>query len=60
MQLNRIRVSEDVDQKLRQLKAKTGLTPNLICRIGFCLSLKEPLISDPTAYDEKSSREFNR
>jgi DNA sulfur modification protein DndE len=60
MQLNRIRVSEDVDQKLRQLKAKTGLTPNLLCRIGFCLSLKEPTAPDPLAYDEKSVREFNR
>lgn len=60
MQLNRLRVSEDVDQKLRQLKSKLGLTPNLICRLGFCLSLREPGIPDPSAYDEKSNREFNR
>jgi DNA sulfur modification protein DndE len=60
MQLNRIKVSEDVDQKLKQLKAKTGLTPNLLCRIGFCLSLREPGIPDPYAYDENSNREFNR
>ena len=60
MHLNRIKVSEDVDQKLKQLKARTGLTPNLLCRIGFCLSLKESEIPDPSAYDEKSNREFNR
>jgi len=60
MQTNRIRVSEDVDQKLKQLKARTGLTPNLLCRIGFCLSLKEPDIPDPDSYDERSNREFNR
>jgi len=60
MQLNRIKVSEDVDQKLKNLKAKTGLTPNLLCRIGFCLSLNEVEIPDPNSYDEKSNREFNR
>lgn len=60
MELNKIKVSEDVDQKLRQLKARTGLTPNLLCRIGFCLSLREPAIPNPLAYDEKSNREFNR
>jgi DNA sulfur modification protein DndE len=60
MLLDKIKVSEDVDQKLRQLKARTGLTPNLLCRIGFCLSLREPSVPDPSAYDEKSNREFNR
>lgn len=60
MQLNRIRVSEEVDQRLRSLKAKTGLTPNLLCRIGFCLSLREPTVPNPEDYPEGSSREFNR
>lgn len=60
MQINRLRVSEDVDQKLRSLKAKTGLTPNLLCRVGFCLSLNEIEIPDPRAYNEKSNRELNR
>jgi len=60
MQLNRIRVSEEVDQRLRSLKGKTGLTPNLLCRIGFCLSLREPAIPSSKDYDEGSAREFNR
>jgi DNA sulfur modification protein DndE len=60
MQLNRIRVSEEVDQRLRSLKAKTGLTPNLLCRVGFCLSLREPTIPNPEDYKEGSTREFNR
>jgi DNA sulfur modification protein DndE len=60
MLLNKIKVSEDVDQKLKQLKSRTGLTPNLLCRIGFCLSLRENGIPDPSKYDEKSNREFNR
>ncbi len=60
MQLNRIRVCEQADNRLRQLKARTGLTPNLLCRIGFCLSLREPTVPNPEDYDENSPREFNR
>lgn len=60
MQLNRIRVSEKADNYLRNLKAKTGLTPNLLCRIGFCLSLRQPTAPNPEEYDEEGFREFNR
>jgi DNA sulfur modification protein DndE len=60
MQLNKIRVCEEADNKLRQLKGRTGLTPNLLCRIGFCLSLREPTIPNPSAYHNESQREFNR
>jgi DNA sulfur modification protein DndE len=60
MQLNRIHVSEEVDQRLRSLKAKTRLTPNLLCRIGFCLSLREPMVPNLKDYGEDSAREFNR
>lgn len=58
--LNRIYVGEKVDIRLRQLKAKTGLTPNLLCRLGLCLSLEEPGIPDPSLYDDGHVREFNR
>ena len=58
--LNRIYVGEKVDVRLRQLKGRTGLTPNLLCRLGFCLSLEEPGIPDPTLYADKNAREFNR
>jgi DNA sulfur modification protein DndE len=46
--------------RLRNLKARTGLTPNLLCRIGFCLSLAEPTIPDPKLYIDGQAREFNR
>lgn len=59
MQLNRVRVSEQADNALRSLKARTGLTPNLLCRIGFCLSLREPIPPDLNDYDQ-NGREFNR
>ncbi len=60
MTLNRIYVNEEVDQRLRIMKARTGLTPNLLCRLGFCLSLAEPGVPDPTLYPEGQAREFNR
>lgn len=46
--------------KLRNLKARTGLTPNLLCRLGFCLSLAEPSAPDPALYADGQAREFNR
>ncbi len=60
MNLNRIRVSADADNRLRHLKARTGLTPNLLCRLGFCLSLQEPTVPNRNDYDSESPREFNR
>ncbi len=60
MALNRIYVGKEVDLRLRNLKARTGLTPNLLCRLGFCLSLAEPGIPDPQLYTDGQAREFNR
>jgi len=57
---SRIYIGKDVDLRLRNLKARTGLTPNLLCRLGFCLSLSEPGIPDPQLYADGPAREFNR
>lgn len=56
---NRLRLSDELTYRLRNLKGRTGLTPNLLCRIGFCLSLDEARIPDPDRYDEDGP-EFNR
>lgn len=60
MKLSRLRVCQEVDQRLVSLKARTGLTPNLLCRIGFCLSLNDPSVPNPSAYPPDSDRELNR
>ena len=60
MSFSRLYVSEDVDNKLRVLKMRTGLLPNLLCRMGFCLSLSEPGIPDVQLYSDTQAREFNR
>lgn len=59
MNVNKIVLSSEASERLKQLKAKTGLTPNILSRIGFCLSLSEPGIPDVNLYPEED-REFNR
>jgi DNA sulfur modification protein DndE len=60
MRLNRLRFCEEADQRLRFLKSRTKITPNLLCRVGFCLSLNEPGVPDSAHYPEDSQREINR
>jgi DNA sulfur modification protein DndE len=38
---HRIRVSERATARLKFLKSKTGLTPNILCRLAFVLSARE-------------------
>jgi len=59
MKLNRIILSTEASDRLKQLKAKTGLAPNVLSRLGFVLSLSEPSIPEPDRYPEQD-REFNR
>ena len=59
MKLTKVRLTQEASSRLRALAGKTSLTPNLLCRIGFCLSLREPSLPDPDDYPEED-REFNR
>jgi DNA sulfur modification protein DndE len=59
MKITKLRLTKDASNRLRFLAGKTGLTPNLLCRIGFCLSLSEPKIPNPREFPEED-REFNR
>lgn len=59
MKLNRIHLSEDSRHKLSVLKGRTGLLPNVLCRLGFSLSLLEPSTPKPENYPTDGS-EFNR
>ena len=38
---NRIRISETSTARLRYLKSKTGLTPNILARFAFALSARD-------------------
>jgi len=56
---NRITIGDDATNRLKMLKANTGMTPNYLCRIGFCYSLNEPRPPNPEEYDN-DGQTFNR
>lgn len=60
LRLKRLTFSKEADNWLRVLKSRTSITPNLLCRMGFCLSLEEMGVPDPAKYPEDSDREINR
>ena len=57
--LNKIHVSADIDRKLQTLKGRTALLPNVLCRLGLVLSLREPGIPD-SSFSITDGKEFNR
>lgn len=46
-------------QKVRILKGRTGLTPNILCRFALALSLRDPGVPDPAKFPS-DGMEFNR
>lgn len=47
-------------QKFQSVEKNTGLTPNILARIGFCMSLNDPTPPDPAHYLPESDREIDR
>lgn len=60
LSVRRLRFCQEADNWLRVLRSRTGITPNILCRMGFSLSLDEPGLPNPDAYAEDSGREINR
>lgn len=64
MSIQRLVIPSDLDNRLRYLTGRTGLTANLLCRCAFCLSLNEPGIPDLVlsggGIGEGQGREMNR
>lgn len=58
--VRRVRFCAEADSRLKTIKARSGITPNLLCRIGFCMSLEEPGVPNLEHYPEDSAREINR
>jgi len=56
---NRITIGNKATNRLQMLQANTGMTPNYLCRIGFCYSLNEPRPPNPEEYDN-DGQTFNR
>jgi DNA sulfur modification protein DndE len=55
----RLRLSIDSTKKLQQLKARTGLTSNILSRFALCYSLNDSMLANPNDYDE-GGQELNR
>ena len=60
MNYSRLRFSKETSDLLGGLQAQTGLTPNLLARIGFSLSLQDPTLIAPEAYTSDGEREIDR
>lgn len=58
MHYSKLRISSDATSKLRFLRQRTGLTPNLLCRIALMMSLEDGPIGNVPPPDEDGS-EFN-
>jgi DNA sulfur modification protein DndE len=55
---SKLKISADATSKLRYLRNRTGLTPNLLCRFALILSLEEGPLGKVATPDEDGS-EFN-
>jgi DNA sulfur modification protein DndE len=58
MRFNKLKISADATSRLRSLRQRTGLTPNLLCRAAIMLSLEEGPVGGGTTPDEEG-QEFN-
>ncbi|MDD5703537.1 MAG: DNA sulfur modification protein DndE [Dehalococcoidales bacterium] len=55
---NRVHISKRATDHLKQIKSKTGVTPNILCRMALILSLDEGHKANPDSTDLNGS-EFN-
>lgn len=58
--IQRIPFCHSVDAKMRLMKARTGITPNILARMGFALSLEEPGTPQDPFDSEEHGRDINR
>ena len=59
--IQRIPFSQDTDNRMRTLKGRTQITPNLLCRLGFAMSLEEGGNPPPIQLEgDEVGREINR
>ncbi|PBB14189.1 DNA sulfur modification protein DndE [Mesorhizobium loti] len=58
MHYSKLKISSDATSKLRSLRQRTGITPNLLCRMAIMISLEEGPLGGAATLDEDGS-EFN-
>lgn len=57
MRFTKVKISQDASSRLRSIRQKTGLTPNLLCRMAAMLSLEEGPVGDLIV--DEAGQEFN-
>lgn len=55
MKFSKVRLSAKSQNLLGRLKARTGLTPNILARFALCLSIREKSTPNPDEYDQDGS-----
>ena len=60
MDFKRVKLSQGSTKKLQQFKTRTGLTPNIACRLALGVSLAEQSLPSLDLYIEESGQEINR
>lgn len=58
MHINKFRISSNATNKIRVLRQKSFLTPNLLCRMAMTASLEQGTIGDAVK-PEPDGQEFN-
>ncbi|MCO7543262.1 DndE family protein [Stutzerimonas nitrititolerans] len=56
---HKFKVSSASTDKLRYLKSKTGLTPNILCRFAICNALKDTTGVGNASVSDLNGQEFN-
>jgi len=60
LEFKRIRLSQESTKKLQMFKGRTGLTPNIACRLALGISLAENNMPALELFTEESGQEINR
>ena len=60
LNFKRVKLSLGSTKKLQQFKARTGLTPNIACRLALSVSLAENTVPSLELFIEESGQEINR
>ena len=58
MHYSKLKISSDATSKLRSIRQRTGITPNLLCRMAIMISLEAGPLGGAAIPDEDGS-EFN-
>lgn len=60
LDFKRIKLSLESTKKLQQFKGRTGLTPNIACRLALGISIAENNMPALELFTEESGQEINR